>query len=217
MEILIVPVEDGSIKDSKIESVEVVNPSKIIYLQDIKDEFLIPEDKQGVKDIGSERVNLGDIWESSFEVINNVTSNYDDSKSNFFIDVSLVKGDFRAAMIVAAFTKGIKVFTRQNDELILLPIYKFTYYRELTDKKKEILELLFEAEGQEMGLETLSEKTNMSLPLISYHINGNQKSEGLKELGLVTSREEKGRSYIHLTSMGRMLLKGHVKHEPENK
>jgi len=50
----------------------------------------------------------------------------------------------------------------------------------------------------------------MSLPLISYHVNGNLKSEGLKELGLVETKEIKGRVEVELTTLGRLLLKGYV-------
>jgi hypothetical protein len=60
-------------------------------------------------------------------------------------------------------------------------------------------------------LEQLSKKTGTSLPLISYHINGNIKSEGLKQLGLVDTKEEKGRVSITLSLLGKMLLKGYVK------
>ena len=42
----------------------------------------------------------------------------------------------------------------------------------------------------------------MSLPLVSYHINGNLKSDGLKELGLVAADELKGKIKISLTLLG---------------
>ena len=60
------------------------------------------------------------------------------------------------------------------------------------------------------SLEELSKKTKMSLPLISYHINGNLKSEGLKDMGLVETTESKGRIAVQLSTMGRLLLKGYV-------
>lgn len=45
--------------------------------------------------------------------------------------------------------------------------------------------------GNISSLEQLSKKTNMSLPLISYHVNGSSKSEGLKDLGLIETEERK--------------------------
>ena len=61
-----------------------------------------------------------------------------------------------------------------------------------------------------ISLEELSKKTKMSLPLISYHINGNLKSEGLKKMGLVDTNEMIGRIEIKLSILGRMLLNGYV-------
>jgi hypothetical protein len=50
----------------------------------------------------------------------------------------------------------------------------------------------------------------MSLSLVSYHINGNLKSDGLKQLGLVDTLEKNGRVQVQLTTMGNLLLKGYV-------
>ena len=61
-----------------------------------------------------------------------------------------------------------------------------------------------------VSLNELSKKTKMSLPLISYHINGNLKSEGLKEMGLVDVNEKKGKIEIKLSTLGRMLMNGYL-------
>ena len=72
----------------------------------------------------------------------------------------------------------------------------------------QILKLLY---GQStFSLDELSKRTGMSLPLISYHINGNLKSEGLKDLGLVETTEHKGKVNISLSVLGKMLIRGHV-------
>ena len=75
----------------------------------------------------------------------------------------------------------------------------------------QILRIIHTEEKCCASLEELSKKTKMSLPLISYHINGNLKSEGLKDLGLVKTSEKKGKVAIELTMLGRLLLKGYVK------
>ncbi len=62
-------------------------------------------------------------------------------------------------------------------------------------------------------LEELSKRTDMSMPLTSYHVNGNLKSEGLKELGLVDTLENKGRIDIRISTLGKLLLKGYIKSE----
>ncbi len=48
----------------------------------------------------------------------------------------------------------------------------------------------------------------MSLPLVSYHVNGNLKSQGLKELGLVNTENRDGRTSITLSFLGKLLVQG---------
>ena len=55
----------------------------------------------------------------------------------------------------------------------------------------------------------------MSAPLISYHINGNLKSKGLKEMGLIETKEEKGRLYLKLSTLGKLLVRGQVSYPSE--
>ncbi|HLG23294.1 MAG TPA: helix-turn-helix domain-containing protein, partial [Candidatus Nanoarchaeia archaeon] len=109
----------------------------------------------------------------------------------------------------AAFVNGIKAFSVEKGMAMLLPVLKFSYYRILTDKKMGILTTLSKPNCC-ISLEELSKKTKMSLPLISYHINGNLKSEGLKEMGLVDTNETRGRVEIKLSTLGKMLLNGYI-------
>lgn len=92
---------------------------------------------------------------------------------------------------------------------MLLPVLKFSYYRLLTDKKMSILKTLSKPNCC-VSLEDLSKKTEMSLPLISYHINGNLKSEGLKEMGLVEAEEKRGKVEVKLSTLGKMLIGGYI-------
>ncbi|MBI4155584.1 hypothetical protein HY498_05905 [Candidatus Woesearchaeota archaeon] len=50
----------------------------------------------------------------------------------------------------------------------------------------------------------------MSMPLLSYHINGILKSEGLKQLGLIDVKEGKGSLVIELNTLGKLLVKGYI-------
>ena len=93
----------------------------------------------------------------------------------------------------------------------MLPILKFNYYKLLTDRKMAILQMLFDEPACCSSLEKLSKKLKMSLPLVSYHINGSRKSEGLKEMGLIETLDKKGRTEIGLSVMGKLLVRGHVK------
>lgn len=94
---------------------------------------------------------------------------------------------------------------------MLLPVLKFSYYRLLSDKKLKILQVLAQDKTCCQSLDELGKRSKMSLPLISYHVNGNLKSEGLVSLGLVETSERDGKVAISLTMLGRLLVKGYVK------
>ena len=155
----------------------------------------------------------GHSWENTFEAIAEIKKA--EKENPLLINVSTGDRNMRCAATAAAFVNGIKAFSVEGEQAMLLPILKFSYYKILTDRKLEVLKVLYDkGEGGQMccsSLDELSKKTGMSLPLISYHINGTLKSEGLKELGLIDVQEKKGRMEIHLSVMGRLLIKGYVK------
>lgn len=149
----------------------------------------------------------GNVWEEMFKKIGEISALEKDTH----ILVNTATGDrmTTCAATSAAFVNGIKAFSIEGDETMLLPVLKFSYYRMLTDKKMNILKLLSRPDCC-MSLEELSRKSKMSLPLVSYHINGNLKSEGLKDMGLVETEEKKGRIALRLTTLGKMLISGYV-------
>jgi len=156
----------------------------------------------------------GHIWEKTFEAISEISRIEKDNP--LLINVSTGDRNTRCAATSAAFVNGLKAFSVEDSEAMLLPILKFSYYKILTDKKLEILKTVNNKDCC-ASLEELSKKTGMSLPLISYHINGTLKSEGLKELGLVETIERKGRVEINLSMMGRLLIKGYLGNSEEKK
>lgn len=149
----------------------------------------------------------GNIWEEMFQKISEIKSIEKDKD----IIINTATGDRMStcAATSAAFVNGLKAISVSDGMAMMLPVLKFSYYNLLTEKKMQILKLLGEP-GCCSSLEELSKKTKMSLPLISYHINGNLKSEGLKDLGLVETTEEKGRIAVKLSILGKMLLKGYI-------
>jgi DNA-binding transcriptional ArsR family regulator len=149
----------------------------------------------------------GDIWEDLFQKIAEIKAL---EKGNEII-INTATGDrmTTCAATSAAFVNGLKAISVEGSDVMLLPVLKFSYYNILTNKKMEILKLLKQP-GCCKSLEELSKKTKMSLPLISYHINGNLKSEGLKDLGLVDTTEEKGRIAVKMSTLGKLLVKGYV-------
>jgi DNA-binding transcriptional ArsR family regulator len=151
----------------------------------------------------------GHTWESTFKAVAEIKSI--EKNSNLILNVSTGNIDTRCAATSAAFVNGIKAFSVDNNEINVLPVLKFSYYKMITDQKMDLLKFLFSKKDCCASLEDLSKRTGMSLPLVSYHINGNLKSEGLKDLGLVETMKEKGRTRIVLSMLGRLLVKGYVK------
>jgi hypothetical protein len=150
----------------------------------------------------------GDVWEETFRVVNAI------KKANEGKDVivNVSSGDkiTRCAMTSSSFVNGLKAFAVNGDKIGMLPILKFSYYKLITDRKMAILQTLYKETDCCASLEELSEKCGMSLPLVSYHVNGNPKSDGLKEMGLVETTDKRGRVAIKLSLMGRLLMKGYV-------
>ncbi|MBI2647046.1 hypothetical protein HYW99_01090 [Candidatus Woesearchaeota archaeon] len=149
----------------------------------------------------------GDIWEEMFRKIGEISKAY--GENNVIINTATGDRMTTCAATSAAFVHGVKAFSVEKGMAMLLPILKFSYYKLITDKKMEILKMLSKPDCC-ISLYDLSNRTKMSLPLISYHINGNLKSEGLKEMGLVETEETKGKIAVKLTVLGKMLIRGYV-------
>lgn len=206
--IIIAPVGDNmdalfiGLREFPTERVILLTPPERIKeaemaMQDL-DRFKIPAQIVEIK---------GNIWEEMFRKIAEIVSIEKDK--NILVNTATGDRSTTCAATSAAFVNGIKAFSVDNGTTMLLPVLKFSYYKMLTDKKMAILKMLSKPDCC-ISLEELSKKTKMSLPLISYHINGNLKSEGLKKMGLVDTNEKKGRIEIKLSTLGRMLIKGYI-------
>lgn len=150
---------------------------------------------------------IGNMWEETFRAVAEIKEAEKDK--NLIVNVATGDRMTTCAATSAAYVNGIKAFNVSNNSAMLLPVLKFSYYKILTDKKLDVLKVLNNPTCC-ASLEELSKKTKMSLPLISYHINGNLKSEGLKEMGLVETNDKKGRVEVKISMLGRMLLKGYI-------
>lgn len=150
----------------------------------------------------------GDLWQECFRAVAE-TRKFND-QDRLLINVATSDCTLSCALTCAAFVNGIKAFTIVSDEVVFLPVLKFSYYKMLTDKKMEVLKTLYEKEDCCASLEMLGREMSMSLPLVSYHVNGTLKSDGLKKLGLVETAEKKGRVEVKLSTLGRLLVKGYI-------
>ena len=170
------------------------------------------EAKKAERDLKKFRVPVrivqidGNVWEEMFKAISQIKS----SENNVIVNVATGDRDLQCAATSAAFVNGLKAFGVDGGSVMMLPVLKFSYYRMIPEKKLEILKLLHGDKTCCASFEELSRRLGMSLPLISYHVNGNAKAEGLRQMGLVDVRERKGRMQIDLTSMGRLLIEGHI-------
>ncbi|MBI4155318.1 winged helix-turn-helix transcriptional regulator [Candidatus Woesearchaeota archaeon] len=178
--------------------------------------LLVPESKLSLakkakQDIEKFKIEViikeieGNVWEALFENVAKVKN--EEQNENIIVNTSSGDRNSQCALTSAAFVNGLKAFAVESNETMLLPILKFSYYKILMDRKMKILKILYN--NKTCSLNELSEKANMSLPLISYHINGTPKSEGLKTLGLVEIKEGKGNTIVQLSMMGRLLVKGY--------
>lgn len=149
-----------------------------------------------------------EIWEETFVAISEIKKLEGDKP--IMVNVATGDPENRCAATSGAFVNGIQAFAVGGDVVMPLPVLKFSYYKLLSEKKMGILKLLYGEKDCCSSLEKLGKKTGMSLPLVSYHINGNFKSKGLVELGLVETNETKGRVAVHLTTLGRLLVKGYI-------
>lgn len=151
----------------------------------------------------------GDIWEGTFEAVADIKNLEKDKEIIINTSTGDVGGSGCAACS-AAFVNGLKAISVKDNQVNMLPIMKFSYYSMISDKKMYLLKFLYSKKDHTASLDELSKGTKMSLPLISYHIHGNLKSKGLREMGLIETEEQKGRVSVKLTLQGRLLVRGYV-------
>ena len=211
---MIAPVGDNlealfvGIRDFPTEQVILLTP-----INKLKDANKLKQDVERFK-IKVRIIEIkGSIWEEMFGKIAELA----DLMKNKELIINTATGDrsTTCAATSAAFVNGLKAMSVEGDESMLLPVLKFSYYRLLSQRKMKLLEILAKDKTCCKSLDDLGKRARMSLPLISYHINGNLKSEGLIDLGLVETSEVKGRTAISLTMLGRLLIKGYIKSDGE--
>ena len=211
MTTIVAPVGDSmedifvTLKQFKVKEVILISPIEAIGLAEkTRDQIKKKKVPCSIKKI------TGNIWEEMFKAISEIKQ--ETGEEDIIVNVSTGTKDTRCAATSAAFVNGIKALAVDGEEAMLLPTLKFSYYKLLTDRKMKLLEILSQPRCC-ASLDELSRKAKMSLPLVSYHIHGNLKSEGLEQLGLIETKTVKGRLKINLSMLGRLLLKGYVKSE----
>ena len=163
--------------------------------------------------IKSEIIELKDNnLEEMFKIFGELCANHNQDE----IIVNVATGDrmTTCSALSASFANGLKAFGVEGDRTMLLPIMKLSYYNELNERKLNILKTL-DSENYK-SLKELSKELNMSISLLSYHINGNLKYKGLREFRLVVVKERNNQLFVKLSEMGNLLLKGYIQPKKEN-
>lgn len=149
----------------------------------------------------------GNILEEVFKTFAEITNLNDEE--DLLVNVATGNHTMTCAVLSAAYANGLKAIDVMGDQVIMLPIMKLSYYKEISDKKLELLKHLNTEEY--ISLQELSKQSKMSVSLLSYHLNGNAKLKGLKDHRLVDLKMDEKNLYVKLSSAGNLLLKGYVK------
>ncbi len=146
----------------------------------------------------------GEMFEGFFQIVNQLRQREGEDK----LLLNVASGDKLSACVAlsAAFVNGIKAFGVKDGKPMLFPVMKFSYYKLISDKKMKILKALMD---RSLTLEELGRATGMSPPLISYHLHGSRKTQGLLDLGLVEMDEGKVVT-VGLSTLGIMLLRAYI-------
>ncbi|HEV2138818.1 MAG TPA: hypothetical protein VGR53_08240 [Nitrososphaerales archaeon] len=151
----------------------------------------------------------GSLLEGMFKIFGQIKSAA--KEDTLLVDVSSGDNLENCAALAASYVNGLKAFAAVEGQIMMLPVLKFSYYRLLPERKLAILGFLKTQPDCCSSLEELAQRTRMSLPLASYHVNGTAKVEGLVSQGLVEVHTgPRGKVQVMLTEMGRMIAEGLV-------
>ena len=212
--VIVAPVGDNV--DALFIGLKELNVEKVVL---IATKRLGRKAESMIKDLSKFKIpaEIADVenynWEEVFRVVGEIKAR---EGNDIIINIATGDSISRCATTCAAFVNGIKAFDVVNEEVMMLPVLKFSYYRLIPERKMTIIKYLYQNQDCCASLDDLSKRLKMSLPLVSYHINGTLKSEGLQKMGLVETKEGKRRTELALTTLAKMLIKGYVEPIKEN-
>jgi len=160
-------------------------------------------------DVETQSIPNNDILTHVLEGVAGILSKEKESFEDVIFNVTSGEKLLGCAALSAAFVNGLKAVAIMNGEPMMLPVLKFSYDRLVSQTKLDILKALQKKGGEVESLEELGKLTGYGKPLLSYHIQGAEDSQGLVDLGLVeVKRGDRGRSIIQETTLGRLLTLG---------
>ena len=181
------------IKEFSVERVVLVFESEYAGIanklaEELEEKFNLPV----------ERVLIaGDLFEEFFALVASAKERWGERR----LLINVASGDKLSACIAlsAAFVNGVLAFGVKDGKAMLFPVLRFSYSRLISEQKIKLMEAL---RGRELTPGELAEAAKMSPSLVSYHLHGSRRSEGLISLGLVEMQEGRAR----LTQLGKMAL-----------
>jgi len=186
---------------------------KLILLHYIEDKKQAKEFAENLRNtigmsISLKPVTRSDVIRSTMKQISEIIHSEQDSFEQILINISAGDKMMGCAALFGAFVNGIKAFVADTQgHPILLPIMKLSYDEIISESKIKILQTLDKIGGIADSMEDLAKHSGYGKSLLSYHIKGNAKSNGLVQLGLVDiERLEGGRNRITINTLGRMLI-----------
>jgi DNA-binding transcriptional ArsR family regulator len=160
-------------------------------------------------DVETQSIPNNDILTHVLEGVAGILSKEKENFDDVIFNVTSGEKLLGCAALSAAFVNGLKAVAIMNGEPMMLPVLKFSYDRLVSQTKLDILKALQKKGGAVESLEELKELTGYGKPMLSYHIQGAEDSQGLVDLGLVeVKRGDRGRSMIQETTLGRLLTLG---------
>jgi hypothetical protein len=203
----------GSEREGILSGIRNFPIHKLILLHYSEDKNEVEEFSRSLRStlgisISLKEIKKPDIIRSAMEHVAEIITKEAGQFEQVLINVSAGDKMIGCAALSCAFVNGIKAFgTDEEGKPMLLPILKLSYNEIISDAKIKILQALDRAGGITESLDELTKLTGFGKPLLSYHIQGNEGTKGLVQLGLVDIEKiARGRSKIILNTLGRMLI-----------
>ncbi len=142
-------------------------------------------------------------------LVQRIVRDHEGREDDILVNLGAADKGLACATLSASFVAGVKTIDMPNDEIMFLPVLRFSYEETVSEAKLSILQAIEEMGGQVEKLKILADTTGIQESLASYHIRGGEDGKGLVELGLVeTTRGHRGALTISLTPMGELLARG---------
>lgn len=151
----------------------------------------------------------GDRLLGTIQLVQKIAREHAERREDIIVNLAAADKSGACAALSAAFVAGVKAIDKPGDEIVFLPVLRFSYDEVVSDAKLSVLQALDELGGEVSKLRDLADEADIQDSLASYHIRGGRDGKGLTELGLVeVDRGKRGALTIRLTSMGQLLARG---------